>query len=264
MFRSEEACRHEQDSDNGMAAAGRKDEVGPLLERGSLVEALDRNLALVVTSFLRSPQTTLLRASSRRCRGLFVRNCRADNSTTMYVEEGTGVLVEPDDECLAEIPKANVHSPLRCWTVLCAYTFLLQQRFRLGNAKFAEEETPALSDREFALAAVQHDGFALSFVHYRFKWDYEVCYEAVTRRGVALQYVDESLRSDPKLVLSAVTQRGIALQHADEKLRRNFRIVNTAVNEDPRAYAFVHPTLKRNPRVLRTLARAEARPRRFT
>ena len=77
------------------------------------LEKLEDEVALLVTSWLSSFATTQLRAGTRACRRLFLRNIAVATSDHLFLEQ----VVRPEGHCisLVEHPHFNRHSPLRCW-----------------------------------------------------------------------------------------------------------------------------------------------------
>ena len=54
-------------------------------------------------------------------------------------------------------------------------------------------------DREFVLAAVESNGYALKYAYDTFKKDREIVMEAVQQNGYSLQYASKKLQNDPEL-----------------------------------------------------------------
>ena len=65
------------------------------------------------------------------------------------------------------------------------------------------------ADREFMLAAVKQNGWALKYASDELKGDREIVLEAVKQKGYALQFASDELKGDREIVLEAVRTSGI-------------------------------------------------------
>ena len=87
------------------------------------------------------------------------------------------------------------------------------------------------ADREVVLAAIAHDGAALSTAAKLFRADRHIVLAAVTQNGYAYRCVSADLRADPKVALAAVSQAGYVLQFLPEELCNNREIVLAAIRQ---------------------------------
>ena len=88
---------------------------------------------------------------------------------------------------------------------------------------------PLKADRGIVLAAVQLNGWALSFAATPLKADREIVLAAVQKEGRSLRYAAAPLRANREIVLAAVWQKGRALQYAATDLRADVQVVRAAV-----------------------------------
>ncbi|KAG2387163.1 hypothetical protein C9374_001495 [Naegleria lovaniensis] len=124
---------------------------------------------------------------------------------------------------------------------------------RNGNSIFFASEV-LRSDKEIALAAVNHNGYALRFISDHLKRDKEIVLAAINQDplslscapedvrndkdvavrhdGYALQCASEQLKNDKEIVLTAVRQNGFALYHADDVLKNDQEVVFEAIKKD--------------------------------
>mmetsp|Transcript_4654 Transcript_4654/g.14537 ORF Transcript_4654/g.14537 Transcript_4654/m.14537 type:complete len:234 (+) Transcript_4654:40-741(+) len=176
----------------------------------NFLETLDPNLALRTTSWLYSTATTKLRAASRTCKALFVRNSPVSREGFVFFE-----LLETDDDSdlsrlrvLLRVPKANPESPLLAWRLLPL------SRQTCNDIRML---APRLwTCREFVRAAVSQFGRSLRYADARLKSDRGIVLRAVARHVSAFQFAHEILKSDRDFVLAAVAQSGEARRQADE------------------------------------------------
>ena len=77
--------------------------------------------------------------------------------------------------------------------------------------KHASEEL--WGDREFVLAAVANNGYALQYASEELWADREVVLAAVANNGLALRFASEELRADREFVLAAVAMNVDKLVH---------------------------------------------------
>mmetsp|Transcript_2430 Transcript_2430/g.7241 ORF Transcript_2430/g.7241 Transcript_2430/m.7241 type:complete len:345 (+) Transcript_2430:151-1185(+) len=92
-----------------------KKEAAEARRNPALLEGLE-DLSFVLTSSLKSFETSNLRAASTACRRLYVRNAPPNTVEFIYVESQT----DPSDAfstVVSEQPHSNLLSPLRCWRV---------------------------------------------------------------------------------------------------------------------------------------------------
>ena len=178
------------------------------------LEALDNDVALLVTSWLSSFVTTHLRAASCACRKSFSRNCAATTTTTsdyLFLEQAAPPNL-PGSWSLVEQPHLNPLSPLRCWRMNAVHAVPL----RISHPRLWRKLS---NDRAVVLTAVAQAGHALKIADPSLCSDREVVLAAVAQNGYALKIADPSLKSDREIVLTAVAQVGYALQFADPSLK---------------------------------------------
>lgn len=99
-------------------------------------------------------------------------------------------------------------------------------------------------DRDVALAAVKHAGYALIHFSEELRNDKEIALAAVKQDGYALGVVGEKLLGDRDVVLAAVKNAGYALAHASEDLRKDKEIALAAVKNDNDSFQFISERLK--------------------
>jgi len=250
----------------------RSDDEKPSAKRKARIEvALGNDLVCIMTAFLTSGATTWLRACSRTCAGLFVRNCPGATTSeeAFFVEALESPLVSNRvpmyfraEDVATEVPSQNIYSPLRCWRVSFGRVRIFLSRssphatlFFRTNKDFllaAVGQSPRAhsiihrslwSDREFVLAVVAKNGSALEFAA-DLKSDRDVVLAAVTQSGSALWFADESLKRDRDVVSAAVAQNGNAIYYADESLKRDRDVVLAAVSRCGYALQHAHDNLK--------------------
>ena len=150
---------------------------------------LESGVALIMTSWLSSFETTHLRAASRACKSRFTRNC-AVAAQYIFLEQ----VARPELACVVvEHPQANPNSPLKCWRIdLNEYSSLQFSRPKLFSKLF--------KDRTFVLRAVRNDGPALAYADPSLRRDRDVVLAAIANDGSAYEYVDETLKKDPDIL----------------------------------------------------------------
>jgi hypothetical protein len=77
------------------------------------------------------------------------------------------------------------------------------------------------SNKEFVLAAVRRNGYALQYAHNDLKKDKEIVLASVTEYGYSLYYVHDDFKNDREIVLAAVTQNGNSLEYAHDDLKND-------------------------------------------
>ena len=77
------------------------------------------------------------------------------------------------------------------------------------------------NDKEIVLAAVNQDGYALTFASDHLKNDKEVVLTAVQKDGTALSFASDHLKNDKEVVLEAVQQQGSAINYASDDLKED-------------------------------------------
>ena len=92
------------------------------------------------------------------------------------------------------------------------------------------------NDKEFMLAAVQQDVWALRFASARLKDDPEFMLAAVQQNGWALQFASDRLKDDKEVVLAAVQQNGTVLEYASDTLKADKEFMLEAVQQNGRAF----------------------------
>ena len=214
--------------------------------RGAL-EAVDGDCGLMLTSWLSSFDTTHLRAASRACRKIFLRNCPvAFTKKYLFLEQAA----PPDlpsrfsiiDRLLPspiERPRANPYSPLRCWRLHLNNVARDLVGLRRSCPRLWQK---LIKDRAFQLAAVAKDTDILNFVDPSFMSDRDVVLAAVARNGYALEFADPSLKRDRDVVLAAVAQNGFALDFADEGFKSDRDVVLAAIAQKGEALQCAAPS----------------------
>lgn len=77
------------------------------------------------------------------------------------------------------------------------------------------------SSKEFVLATVKEDVWALKYADPKLQADREIVLAAVKEVGWALLYADPKLQADKEIVFAAVKENGRALKYADPKLKKD-------------------------------------------
>lgn len=102
-------------------------------------------------------------------------------------------------------------------------------------------------DKEVVMAAVQHDGYALTHASARLQADKDIVLAAVQRKGIlGCPFVATALRNDRDVVLRAVQHHGTMLPYASKRLQADREIVLAAVQNDGYALSKVYLTAFRN------------------
>merc|ERR1719362_914673 len=96
------------------------------------------------------------------------------------------------------------------------------------------------SDREFVLAAVAQNGWALRHATEELCEDREIVLAAVGQDGYAFKYAAANLRADRAIALAAVSNYGCALYDAADELRADREIVLAAVLQNGFALKYAH------------------------
>lgn len=140
-------------------------------------------VALLVSAFLTSVETTKLRCASQSCERLFVRNCPPATSEFVFFEWSSNEFCELSpkvSQCsldsLAEVPKRNPASPLRVWRLDVRHCYFITH---------------------------SRSVYALLFPRGFFRSRRAVS-NLVSRNGLALKFADHSLKRDRTVVLTAV------------------------------------------------------------
>ena len=201
-----------------------------LLERTATDTA---EIALLVTSWLSSYSTTWLRAASRGCEEVFVRNVPGATVQWIYLE----ALDVPDLAKCEESPQLNPYSPLRCFRLNIDDTLSLRRSKRYWD--FADSLS---EDRDYVLAALAIRPSNFLIARGTLTSDRDIVLAAVNGYAQAIVVADERFRSDREIVLAAVRSDGFAIKYASEGLRRDREIILAAASQDPTLLQYVaHP-----------------------
>ena len=213
------------------------------------------DVALLMSAFLRSTSVSCLRACSRDCRSMFLRNCRERTSTQSLVIEA---LERPElthfsfaasyanPHCRVEVEvhekeTTNPLSPLRA--------FEIEWRWAGALSRCDDEPTRCLvrrlfQDRDFVVDVVKHYGQVLEFAADAFQRDRDVVFNAVSSQGMALQWAHSQLRRDQGVVSAAVAADGWALQYADPTLKADKNVLLAAVSQNKKALMFADKSIR--------------------
>lgn len=107
-----------------------------------------------------------------------------------------------------------------------------------------------LNDKDFILAAVKKEGFALRYAGPELKKDPEIVLAAVNQSGQALQYAGPLLKANKEIALAAVTQDGVAIEYVDSELKKDPEIYIVVVKKNGLALEYADPSIKKNPAVV--------------
>jgi hypothetical protein len=113
-----------------------------------------------------------------------------------------------------------------------------------GRNAFSRVHRYFRSDREFVLAVVTQDPFALKFASDELKNDREIVLAAVRENGYALESASDDMKNDREIVLAAVMQIAYALIYASDDMTNDREIVLAAVTKNGHALRYASPELK--------------------
>jgi len=197
------------------------------------VESVESDVAFTIAAFLWSVATSRLRAASRACKAVYVRNCACSTDDVVVIET-----VDQPHPSFVELPHYNSESPLKSWGLplssapdalrSCEAGALRRNRgvvlatiAKHGAWYYQVADESLQDDRDVALAFVKRGGSALRFVPTKLKRDRDIVLAAVAQDGRALQHAVASLQRDRDVVLVAVAQNAWALEYADASFRRD-------------------------------------------
>lgn len=119
---------------------------------------------------------------------------------------------------------------------------------RKGNfATVVKQFSELLDNRDFAIAAVQQEAFALQYINKSFREDREIIQKAVKKCGSALEYATPELKADRDIVIAAVRSDRLAFNYAAPKFRADGEIILAAVKADGLAFCFATTEMKSDP-----------------
>lgn len=118
--------------------------------------------------------------------------------------------------------------------------------FKFKEDFLSEIDRDLFKDRDFVLALVRQDSWALQYADPSLKKDREIVLTAVQQDGVVLQFADDSFKKDREVVLAAVRSNGQALCWADKSFQKNREIVLEAVKNNGAALEYVDEFLRRD------------------
>jgi len=154
--------------------------------------------------------------------------------------DSVSVLVGP-----VEDPRAPVVVKLRLIRVDPSWHRLLDSFIRNGpmltidkSIKVDSAMMSLLSNRQFAMAAVQEDGLVIGLLSTELQADREVVLIAVQQDGSCLHYAAPALQGDAEIVMVAVRQNGLALRSASKALQDDRGIVLAAIKENGEALQY--------------------------
>ena len=242
-------------------------------EMASRFTDLDPALLLLLTSWLWSAETSNLRAASRECLALFLRNVPAPTREVFYREsvvEPPGFRLDRPEEGAEEGPHVNSLSPARCWPIPLSR---VRSALLVGQSQGFANALQSVRTLAFACAVVARDGFALHVAEERFERDgalvmaavltgelvfnlsaadarlkdnRHVVFAVVKENGTMLRFADDSLKCDKDVVLAAVKLNYSALHYADASMKSDKDVVLAAVKQDGSALQHADASLKRD------------------